>query len=64
MIAAMRWDRKIREIIFSNWREKLVALVIAFFFWYLVRAQIRETALRYRPDFDTPRSLRSDVELH
>ena len=43
----MRWDRKLAALLFHNWREKLVALVIAFFFWYLVRAQIRETAARF-----------------
>lgn len=36
----MNWGRRVKTIITRNWREKLIAVVLAFLFWYLIRVQI------------------------
>lgn len=35
----MSRGRAFRALFTRNWREKLVALLLAFLFWYLIKAQ-------------------------
>lgn len=35
------WAREIRGVFTRNWREKILAVVIAFFFWHMVKQQTR-----------------------
>ncbi len=35
----MSWAHRIKELITRNWREKLVSLLLAFLFWYMIKAQ-------------------------
>lgn len=35
----MSWDL-FKSLITRNWREKLVALLLAFLFWYMIKSQI------------------------
>jgi hypothetical protein len=35
----MRWGTRYSDLITRNWREKLVAFVLAFLFWLLIKAQ-------------------------
>jgi hypothetical protein len=36
----MSWGRRFSGLITLNWREKLMAVVLAFLFWLLIKAQI------------------------
>jgi diadenylate cyclase len=36
----IRWDRRLLEMITRNWKEKLVAVALAFIFWYLISIQV------------------------
>lgn len=46
----MSWGRRTKEILTRNWREKLLALVLAFLFWIMIKAQISNTSLFYGSD--------------
>jgi hypothetical protein len=35
----MKWATQSRDLITRNWREKLVAFVLACLFWLLIKAQ-------------------------
>lgn len=39
----MSWDQ-FKSLFIRNWREKLIAILLAFLFWFMIRSQIR-------PDF-------------
>lgn len=47
-----------KNFFFRNWKEKLLALVLAFLFWYMIRAQAaRPSNYGWGPD-RLPRSVR------
>lgn len=39
MKSARHTLRRLARLLTHNWREKLLALLLAFLFWYLVRSQ-------------------------
>ncbi len=48
--AQLKW---LTQMVTYNWREKLMAVLLAFLFWYLVRSQavVRRGYLYQQPDF-------------
>lgn len=37
----MNWGHRFKELITRNWREKLISLLLAFLFWFMIKAQGR-----------------------
>ena len=35
----MNWGHRFKELFTRNWREKLISLLLAFLFWYMIKAQ-------------------------
>ncbi|HRH96749.1 MAG TPA: hypothetical protein PLB55_12480 [Prosthecobacter sp.] len=35
----MNWGHRLKELITRNWREKIISLLLAFLFWYMIKAQ-------------------------
>ncbi|MCF7786273.1 MAG: hypothetical protein K9N47_09125 [Prosthecobacter sp.] len=35
----MNWGHRLKELITRNWREKIISLVLAFLFWFMIKAQ-------------------------
>ncbi|MBE7494146.1 MAG: hypothetical protein HS117_04335 [Verrucomicrobiaceae bacterium] len=35
----MNWGTRFKDVLVRNWREKMVAVVLAFLFWLLIKAQ-------------------------
>lgn len=35
----MKWGHRLKELITRNWREKLISLLLAFLFWFMIKAQ-------------------------
>lgn len=50
------WVREFRAMTTRHWREKMLAVVVAFFFWNMVKQQIRTPNTRQR-DFIEEHSL-------
>lgn len=40
--STLRWDRQLTEILTRNWKEKLLAIGLAFIFWYLISIQVSQ----------------------
>lgn len=38
---SVKWLKQAKLVLTRSWREKLVALVLAILFWYMIKAQIR-----------------------
>lgn len=53
----MNW-RRVRLIFTRNWKEKLLALVLAFLFWFMIKAQAGRSTMPYGMDRPTMRGLR------
>lgn len=34
----MNWDQ-FKQLFIRNWREKLIAILLAFLFWFMIRSQ-------------------------
>lgn len=43
----MNWGHQLKELIIRNWREKIISLVLAFLFWFMIKAQDARQALPY-----------------
>jgi hypothetical protein len=37
----------LKNIFFRNWKEKLLAVILAFLFWYMIKAQAVRSAIPY-----------------
>ncbi len=46
----MNWGHQVKELVTRNWREKIVSLVLAFLFWFMIKAQ----DARYAPSYPMP----------
>jgi hypothetical protein len=44
------WEREAKEMFTRHWREKLLAGILAFFFWNMIKQQIRPMS-GMPPDF-------------
>ena len=45
----MKWVRQFIHVLTRNWREKLVALVLAIVFWYMIKSQVRRPSIPWTP---------------
>jgi hypothetical protein len=43
----MNWGHQLKELITLNWREKIISLVLAFLFWFMIKAQDARHAVPY-----------------
>jgi len=50
----MNWVTRYSELITRNWREKLVAIVLAFLFWLLIKAQTQRPPMPYWQQMPPP----------
>ena len=50
------WAQEFRGMMTSHWRAKMLAVVVAFCFWYMVKQQIRTPTARQK-DFIEEHSL-------
>ena len=46
----MNWGHQLKELITRNWREKLISLLLAFLFWFMIKAQ----DVRHTPPYFSP----------
>lgn len=35
----MNWGHKLKQLVTRNWREKIISLLLAFLFWFMIKAQ-------------------------
>lgn len=35
----MNWGHQLKELVIHNWREKIISLLLAFLFWFMIKAQ-------------------------
>jgi hypothetical protein len=50
----MNWGTRFSEMLTRNWREKFVALVLAFLFWLLIKAQTERPPMPYWQQMPPP----------
>jgi hypothetical protein len=53
----MNWGHQIKELFTLNWREKIISLLLAFLFWFMIKAQ----DARYAPTYSMPPPARIPV---
>lgn len=53
----MNWGHRLKELITRNWREKIMSLVLAFLFWFMIKAQ----DARNTPTYSMPPQARIPV---
>ncbi|MES2598167.1 MAG: hypothetical protein V4662_22725 [Verrucomicrobiota bacterium] len=42
----MSWQR-LKNLFIRNWKEKLLALVLAFLFWFMIKGQAARSSMPY-----------------
>ncbi len=50
----MNWGHRFKELFTRNWREKGISLVLAFLFWFMIKAQDE----RYAQPYPMPQSVK------
>jgi hypothetical protein len=45
----MNWGQRLNELVTRNWREKIISLVLAFLFWFMIKAQDARHPASYAP---------------
>ena len=45
----MNWGQRLNELVTRNWREKIISLVLAFLFWFMIKAQDARHPASYPP---------------
>jgi|GEM_PF-732991 len=45
----MNWGHRLNELVTRNWREKIISLVLAFLFWFMIKAQDARLPSSYSP---------------
>lgn len=45
----MNWGQRLNELVTRNWREKVISLVLAFLFWFMIKAQDARYTAPYAP---------------
>jgi hypothetical protein len=45
----MNWGHRLNELVTRNWREKIISLVLAFLFWFMIKAQDARQPASYAP---------------
>jgi hypothetical protein len=50
----MNWGHQLKELITRNWREKIISLLLAFLFWFMIKAQ----DVRYTQPYMAPAPVR------
>lgn len=50
----MSWGHQFKELFTLNWREKIISLLLAFLFWFMIKAQ----DARYAPTYTMPPPVR------
>jgi hypothetical protein len=50
----MNWGHRFKQLITRNWREKLISLLLAFLFWFMIKAQ----DVRYTQPYMAPPPVR------
>jgi hypothetical protein len=45
----MNWGQWLNELVTRNWREKIISLVLAFLFWFMIKAQDARHPAFYAP---------------
>lgn len=50
----MNWGTQTRNTLIRNWREKVVAIVLAFLFWLLIKAQTERPPMPYWQQMPPP----------
>ena len=53
----MNWGHQVKQLIVLNWREKIISLVLAFLFWFMIKAQ----DARYTSSYPLPPPARVPV---
>jgi hypothetical protein len=39
--------RTVKNILFANWKEKLLSVLMAILFWFMIKAQINRSSLPF-----------------
>ena len=53
----MNWGHQFKQLFVLNWREKIISLVLAFLFWFMIKAQ----DARHTPSYSVPAGARMTV---
>jgi len=53
----MNWGHQFKQLFVLNWREKIISLVLAFLFWFMIKAQ----DARQTPSYSMPPAARMTV---
>ncbi len=65
----MNWGHRLKLLVVRNWREKIISFVLAFLFWFMIKAQdarhptyIPPPPVRVAPTIPAPPQLEPTIE--